>query len=67
MQERRVYIAMKHVFICNNHCIYTNVIQEVYNQDCSPENDDVEGLAATASKYIKLFKQMDMGEGSFIL
>jgi hypothetical protein len=28
--------------------IYTTVVQEVYNQDCSPEVDDVEGLAAAA-------------------
>jgi hypothetical protein len=31
--------------MCINPYIYTTVVKEVYNQDQSPEVDDVEGLA----------------------
>ena len=55
-------IVIKHVFICSNPFIYTTVEQEVYNQDCSPEVDDVEGLAAAATKHLELLKQKDETE-----
>jgi hypothetical protein len=32
----------QHVCICSNPYIYTAVVQEVYNQDCSPEVDYVD-------------------------
>jgi hypothetical protein len=35
-------IDIKHVFICSNPCIYTTVVQEVYNRDRSQEVDDVD-------------------------
>ena len=37
---------------CSKPYIYTNVVQEVYNKDCSPEVDDDEGFAAAATKKI---------------
>ena len=39
----------------------------MYNQDCSPEVDDVEGLAAAATKHLDLLKQKDEAESSFII
>ena len=39
--------------------IYTNVVQEVYSQDCTPEVDDVEGLEVGATKHLELFKHKD--------
>ena len=39
-------------------------IQEVYNRDRSPEVDDVEGLAAAATKHLELLKQKDEAESS---
>ena len=42
--------VIKHVFSCSNPYIYTTVVQEVYNRDCSPEVDDIEGLAAAATQ-----------------
>ena len=52
-------IVIKHVFICSNPYIYTTVVQEVYNRECSLEVDDVEGLAAAATKHMELLKQKD--------
>ena len=46
-----------HVFICSNPYIHTTVVQEVYNRDRSLEVDDVEGLAAIATKHLDLRKQ----------
>ena len=60
-------IVRKHVFICSNPYIYTTVVQEVYNRDRSPEVDDVEGLAAAATKHLELLKQKDEAESSFII
>ena len=60
-------IVMKHVFILSNTYNYTIIVQEVYNRDRSPEVDDVEGLAAAATKHLGLLKQMDNAEGSFII
>ena len=57
----------KHVFICSNPYIYTTVVQEVYNRDRSSEVDDVEGLAAAATKHLELLKQKDEAESSFII
>ena len=45
--------------IFSNPYIYTTVVQEEYNQDHSPEVDDVEGLAAAATKHLDLLKQKD--------
>jgi hypothetical protein len=39
----------------------------VYNRDRSPEVDDVEGLAAAATKHLELLKQKDEAESSFII
>ena len=39
----------------------------MYNRDCSPELDDVEGLAAAATKHLELLKQKDKTESSFII
>ena len=39
----------------------------VYNRDCSPEVDDVEGLAAAATEHLELLKQKDEAESSFII
>ena len=44
-------IVIKHVFICSNPYIYTTV-------------DDVEGLAAAATKHLELLKENDKAEGS---
>jgi hypothetical protein len=52
--------------ICSNPYIYTTVVQSVYNQDHSPEVDDVEGLAAAATKHLDLLKQKDVAESNFI-
>ena len=60
-------IVQKNVFICSNPYIYTTVVQEVYNRDRSPEVDDVEGLAAAATKHLELLKQKDEAESSFII
>ena len=60
-------IVQKNVFICSNPYIYNTVVQEVYNRDCSPEVDDVEGLAAAATKHLELLKQKDEAESSFII
>ena len=46
----------KHVLICRNPYIYTNVLNEVYIQDLSPEHDDVEVLAVAATKQLELLK-----------
>ena len=55
LKERKsLNIVNKHVFICSNPYIYTTVVQEVYNRDRSPEVDDVEDLAAAATKYLDL-------------
>ena len=40
-------------FICSNPYIDTSVVQEVYNQAHSSEVDDVEGLAAAATKHLE--------------
>ena len=37
----------------------------MYNQDRYPEVDDVEGLAAAATKHLELLKQKDEAERSF--
>ena len=50
-------IVINYVLICSNLYIYTNVVQEVYNRDCSPEINYVEGLAAAATKHLELLKQ----------
>ena len=55
----------KLVYICSNPYIYTTVVLEVYNQDRSPEVDDVEGLAVAATKHLELLKQK--AESSFII
>ena len=47
--------------------MYTNDVQEMYNRDCFPEVDDVEGLAAAATKHLELLKQKEKAEGSFII
>jgi hypothetical protein len=39
----------------------------MYNQDCSPKVDDIEGLAAAATKHLELLKQKDEAESSFII
>ena len=67
MIARVLNIVRKHVFICSNPYIYTTVVQEVYNRDRSPEVDDVEGLAAAATKHLELLKQKDEAESSFII
>jgi hypothetical protein len=45
---------------------YTSVVQEMCNRDLSPEVDDVEGLAAAATKHLDLLEQKDEDESSFI-
>jgi hypothetical protein len=62
-----VSIVIKHVFICSNPYIYTTVVHEVYNRDRSQEVDDVDGLAAAATKHLELLKQKDKAESSFII
>ena len=54
-------------FICSNPYIYSNVVQEVYNQDPSVDVDDVEGMAAAATKHLELLKQKQEAENSFIV
>jgi hypothetical protein len=66
-ERKSLNIVNKHVFICSNPYIYTIAVQEVYNQDRSPEDDDVEGLAAAATKHLELLKQKDKAEGSFLI
>ena len=39
----------------------------MYNQDRSPEVDDVEGLAVAASKHLDLLKQKDEAESNLFL
>ena len=39
----------------------------MFNQDRSPEVDDVEGLAVAATKHLELLKQNDEAESSFII
>ena len=58
-EKESLNIVSKHGFICSNHYIYTTVVQEMYNQDRSPEVDDVEGLAAAATKHLELLEQKD--------
>jgi hypothetical protein len=41
------------------------VVQDVYHRDCSPEVDDVEGLAAASTKHLELLKQKDKAEKMF--
>ena len=60
-------IVIKHVFICSNPYIYTNVVQDVYNQGCYPEVDDVEGLAAAATKHLDLLKKRRMWQKVVLL
>ena len=67
MKEKSLNIVIKHVFICNNPYIYTTFVQEVYYRDCSPEIDDVGGLAAAPTKHLELLKQKDKAEGSSII
>merc|ERR1719318_2435321 len=67
LKRKSLNIVNKHVFICSNPYIYTTVVQEVYNRDRSPEVDDVEDLAAAASKHLDLLKQKDKAESSFII
>ena len=50
-ERESLNIVEKHVFICSNPYIYTTVVQEVYNRDCSPEVDDVEGLLPNILNY----------------
>ena len=38
----------------------------MYNRDRSPDVDDVEGLAAAATKHLKLLKQKDEAESIFL-
>ena len=57
--RKSLNIVVKHVFICSNPYIYTTVVQKVYNQNRSLEVDDVEGLAAAATKHLELLKQKD--------
>ena len=59
-------IVIKHVFICSNPYIYTTVVQEVYNRDRSPEVDDVEDLAAAATKHLE-FTQKDIRQRVVLL
>ena len=61
-ERKSLNIVIKHFFICSNPYIYATVVQEVYNRDCSPEVDDVEGLAAAATKHLELLKQKDEAE-----
>ena len=39
----------------------------LYTQDSSPEVDDVEGLAAAATKHLELLKQKDKAGSIFII
>ena len=51
-------------FFCRNPYTSTTVVQELYNQDSSPEVDDVEGFAAAVTKHVDLLKLMDEAESS---
>ena len=53
------------VFRCAEF-FYTTVIQEVHNRDRSPEVDDVQRLAAAATKHLELLKQKDKAEDSHL-
>ena len=55
------------MWLCLAKLVYTTVVQEVYNRDRSPEVDDVEDLAAAATKHLDLLKQKDKAESSFII
>jgi hypothetical protein len=57
-------VVSKHVFICSNLYIYTTVVQKVYNRDCSPEVDDVVGLAVAATKHLEFLKQKDEADSN---
>ena len=37
----------------------TNVVQFVYDQDCTPKVEDVEGLIKGATKHLEVLKQND--------
>ena len=39
----------------------------MYNQDHSPEDDDVDWLEATTTKHLELVKQSDKAEVSYII
>ena len=60
-------VKEENVLTCSNPRIYTIVVQEVYNRDRSPEFDDVEGLAAAATKHLELIKQKCKADGSFVI
>jgi hypothetical protein len=62
LYKKSLNIVIKHVFICSNPYIYSTVVQEMYNRDRSPEVDDIEGLAAAATKHRDLLKQKDEAE-----
>ena len=53
-KKKSLNTIIKQVPVCSNPYIYTNVVQEVYNQDCSPEVGVIEGLAAAATKHLKM-------------
>jgi hypothetical protein len=57
VEWKSLNIVRKHVFSCSNPYIYTTVGQEVYNRDRPPEVDDIEWLAAAATKQLELLKQ----------
>ena len=46
IKRKSLNIVSKHVFICSNLYIYTTVVQEVFNEDCSPEVDDATTLTS---------------------
>ena len=51
--NKRVWtLLIKHVLNCGNLYIYTTVVQEVYNLDHSLEIQDVEDLAAVATRHL---------------
>jgi hypothetical protein len=52
------------VFICSNPIVILMLYKRCIT---SPEVDDVEGLAAAASKHLELLKQKDEAESSFII
>ena len=66
MIRKSMNIVIKYVFICSNPYIYTTVVQEVYNRDRSPEVDDVEDLAAAATKHLE-FTQKDIRQRVVLL
>ena len=54
----------------SEYCYITFYLQEnlyTYNQDHSPEVDDVEGLAADATRHLELHKQKDKAESNFLI